>query len=133
MSPSLEDPLDDFQDSFGVGLPIDLAIPEGADRERHCGVGPLCRTPLIAVRNGIAGADVREELGPRRRRRRLGEGAADVDSGVIVGAADPGAAVGLDVDEGRKVQLLGARAVARLPDREELRQAAAVTGCQRRL
>ena len=31
--------------------------------------------------------------------------------------------MGLDVDERRQVQLLGARTVARLPDREQLRQA----------
>ena len=69
----------------------------------------------------------------RRRPRRLGERAADVDSGVVVGAADGGAAVGLDVDERRQVELLGARAVAGLPDREQLRQAAAVARGQRRL
>ena len=58
--------------------------------------------------------------------RGLGEGAADVDAGVVVGAADAGAAVGLDVDRGGEVELAGAGAVADLPDREELGQAAAV-------
>ena len=67
-----------------------------------------------------------------RGRRRLGERAADIDSGVIVGSADGGAAVGLDVDERRKVQLFGARPVAGLPDREELSQASAVASHQRR-
>ena len=43
-----------------------------------------------------------------------------------------GPAVGLDVHERRQVELLGARAVARLPDREQLRQAAAVARRQRR-
>ena len=39
----------------------------------------------------------------------------------------------LDVDERRQVQFLGAGAVARLPDREELSQTAAVPSGQRRL
>ncbi len=71
-------------------------------------------------------ADVGEKLLRGLRRRRLRVGAADVDAGVVVGAADAGAAVGLDVDRGGEVELAGPRAVADLPDREELGQAAAV-------
>ena len=48
---------------------------------------------------------------------RLRPGAADVDAGVVVAAADADAAVGLDVDRGRVVELARARAVADLPDR----------------
>jgi hypothetical protein len=45
---------------------------------------------------------------------------------VVVGAADAGAAVRLDVDDGGHIELRGPRPVADLPDREQLRQAAAV-------
>ena len=62
----------------------------------------------------------------------LGEGAADVDAGMVVGAADAGAAVRLDVDGGRHVQLRGPRTVADLPDREQLRQSPPVAPGQRR-
>jgi alpha-glucosidase (family GH31 glycosyl hydrolase) len=41
-----------------------------------------------------------EERAPARRLRRLGEGAPDVDAGVVVRAADARAAVRLDVDDG---------------------------------
>ena len=122
-----------FSTAAGSGRAGGLAVAERADRQRHRRVGPLGGAALVAVGDGVAGADVREELERVVRRRRLGERAADVDAGVVIGAADAGAAVRLDVDEGRQVQLLGARAVARLPDREELRQAAAVTRRQRRL
>ena len=73
-----------------------------------------------------------EKLFRRGGGRHLGEGAADVHAGVVVGAADPGAAVGLDVDRGGHVELRGARAVAHLPDREELGEPAAVARRQRR-
>ena len=77
-------------------------------------------------------ADVAQKLFRRGGGRGLGEGAADVHAGVIVGAADAGASVGLDVDHRGHVQLRGARPVADLPDREELRQAAPVAPGQRR-
>ena len=96
-------------------------------------MGPLGGAALGAVRRGAAGADVREELLGRRRARGLGERPPDIDSGVVVGAPDRGAPVGLDVDERRQVQLLGPRAVARLPDREQLGEPAAVARGQRRL
>jgi hypothetical protein len=51
---------------------------------------------------------------------------------MVVGAADAGAAVRVDVDGGRQVELGRARAVAYLPDREELRQAPAVARRERR-
>jgi hypothetical protein len=50
---------------------------------------------------------------------------------VVVGPAHAGAAVGLDVDGGREVELRRARAVAGLPDREELCEAAAVARLER--
>jgi hypothetical protein len=65
--------------------------------------------------------------------RRLGEGAPDVDAGVVVGAADAGAAVGLDVDRRGRVELARAGAVARLPHAEERSQAAAVARRERGL
>ena len=74
-----------------------------------------------------------EELGRSPRPRCLGERAPDIDSGVIVRPPDGGAPVGLDVDERRQVQLFGARPVAGLPDREQLRQAPPVARGQRRL
>ena len=74
----------------------------------------------------LAGADVGEELGGRRGLGRLRPGTPDVDAGMVVGAADARAAVGVDVDGGRQVELAGAGAVADLPDREQLREAPAV-------
>ncbi len=94
---------------------------------------PLCRAALLAERRGVARDDLVEELAPGRALRRLRECAADVDAGVVVGAADAGAAVGLDVDLGGRVELTCAGAVARLPDVEQLCEAAAVTRQQRRL
>ena len=69
---------------------------------------------------------------PGRRRRRLGVRAPDVDAGVVVGAADPDPAVRLDVDRGRQVELGVARAVAHLPDAEQLGEPAAVARGERR-
>src|SRR4051794_16380178 len=51
---------------------------------------------------------------------------------MVVRTADAGAAAGLDVDRGGHVQLCGPRAVARLPDREELRQPSPVAPSERR-
>ncbi len=109
------------------------AAAERAGGERHRGVRPLRGAAVLAERRGRAAGDVVEEVAPRRAGRRLRERAADVDAGVVVGAADAGAAVGLDVDLGGRVELRRARAVARLPDREQLREAAAVARQQRRL
>jgi hypothetical protein len=74
---------------------------------------------------------VTQKLFRRRRGRRLGEGAPDVDAGVVVRAADAGSPVRLDVDRGRHVELASAGAVAGLPDRKQLREASAVTGGER--
>jgi hypothetical protein len=52
---------------------------------------------------------------------------------VVVGATDAGASVGVDVDDRGHVELRGARPVADLPDREELRQAASVAPGQGRV
>src|SRR4029077_2719837 len=49
---------------------------------------------------------------------------------MVVGATDPGAAARVDVDGGGHVQLRGARPVADLPDREQLRQPAPVAPCE---
>ena len=84
----VHDPLDDLQDRRRVRTAVGLAVAERADRERHRRMRPLRGAALIAVRDGVAGADVREELRGVERQRRLGEGAADVDAGVVIGAAD---------------------------------------------
>jgi hypothetical protein len=76
---------------------------------------------------------VGEELGRRPGPWGLRVRPPDVDARVVVGTADSRAAVRLDVDERRQVELLRPRPVARLPDREQLGQAAPVAGRQRRL
>jgi hypothetical protein len=80
-----------------------------------------------------AGAQVVEELPRRARRGRLGPRAADVDAGVVVGAADADAAVGVHVDGGGRVELGRAGAVADLPDAEQLGEAPPVPSGERRL
>ncbi len=60
------------------------------------------------------------------------ERAADVDAGVVVGAADGDPAVGLDVDRRGHVQLARRASRCASPRREQLRQAAAVARRQRR-
>ena len=93
---------------------------------------PLLGAALLAAGGDAAGADVFEEVRRGRGGGRAGERPADVDAGVVVAAADRDAAVGVDVDRGRHVQFARARAVARLPDREELSQPAAMAALQRR-
>ena len=110
-----------------------VAAAQRADGEGHRAVRPLGRAALLAARGRAAGAHVAEELVPGVGDRRLGERPPDVDAGVVVGARDAGAAVGLDVDGGGRVELARAGAVARLPHAEELREAAAVARRQRRL
>ncbi len=124
--------LDHVQDGGGVGRAVVVAAAERANGERHRGVGPLGRGALVAVGADAAGAHVREELLRRGGRGRLGPGAPDVDPGVVVGPADAGAAVCVDVDRRRQVELPRAGAVADLPDREQLGEAAPVTGGERR-
>ena len=112
-----DDPLDHPQDRHRIGCrPGVVAAAERADRERHRGVGPAGGAALLAAGGRQAGADVREERLGVDGGRRLGVGAADVHAGVVVGAADPDAAVRVDVDGGGRVQLGRAGAVARLPD-----------------
>jgi hypothetical protein len=101
-------------------------------RQRHRGMRPLSGAALFPLRFGVAPQHVGKKLFRRRGRGHLGEGAADVDAGMVVGTADAGAAVGLDVDGGRHVQLGGPRTVADLPDREELRQSPPVAPGQGR-
>ena len=126
--------LDDLQHRSRIWTVLLLTVPERPDRQRHGSVRPLSRAALITVGDGVAGADLGQELNlVGEPRRRLGEGTTNVDAGVVVGTADGGAAVRLDVDEGGQVQLLGTGAVARLPDREQLREAPAVTRRERRL
>ena len=74
----------------------------------------------------------REELLRGGGARGLGERPADIDSGVVIGPPDGGSPVGLDVHERRKIQFLGPRPVARLPDREQLGQASPVARGERR-
>ena len=110
-----------------------VIAPERADGERHRRVRPLGGRALVAEGADAAGADVGEELLRRGGARGLGPRAADVDARVVVGAADPDAAVGVDVDRRRQVQLARAGAVADLPDREQLGEPAPVARGQRRL
>ena len=56
---------------------------------------------LLAARAGQARADEAQERLGAVGARRLGPRAPDVDAGVVVRAADPGPAVGLDVDRRR--------------------------------
>ncbi len=116
----------------GLAGDLDAGVVEGAGGERHRGVRPLRGGTLFAPRLGMAVAHQGEKLFRRGGGRHLGPGAADVHAGVVVGAGDPGAAVGVDVDGGGHVQLRGARPVADLPDREELGQPAPVAPCERR-
>ncbi len=125
------DPLGHAQDGGRVGRRGAVAA-ERADRDRQRGVGPLGGRALVAAALGPAGADVREEALPVGGRRRLGPREADVDARVVVRAAGAGAAAGVDVDGGREVELTGARAVADLPDLEQLGEPAAVARLQRR-
>ncbi len=125
--------LDHPQDRARVRRLVGLAAAERADRQRHRRVRPLGRRALVAVGLHAPAAQVREELARAGRERGLGPGAPDVHARVIVAAADADAAVGLDVDRRGMVELRGARAVAHLPDLEELRQPAPVARQQRRL
>ena len=117
--------------------PARSALGAGAQRpdgQRHRGVRPLGGAALLAVGGGAAGADVAQELLRRRGGRRLGERPPDVDAGVVVGAADRRCRRGSRCRRTPAAfSSLGARPVARLPDREELGQAAPVARGQRRL
>ncbi len=104
------------------------AAPERASGQRDRGVRPLRCAALGAARDHLARAHVREELRGRARRRGFGVGAADVDARVVVAAADADAVARGDVRRRGPVQLASARAVARLPDREQLGQPAAMAG-----
>jgi hypothetical protein len=69
---------------------------------------------------------VAQKLFRRGGGRRLGEGAADIHAGMVVGAADADTAMRLDVEDSGHVQLGRPRPVARLPGAEQLREPAAV-------
>ena len=125
--------LDHPQHDARVGRRAGAAAAEHAHGDRHRGVRPLGGRALGAVRLDAARAQVGEELGRASRRRgACGPGAADVDAGVVVGAADADAAVGVDVDRRRAVELGRAGAVADLPDVEQLGEPAPVARGQRR-
>ena len=128
----LEHAFDDPQDRRRLRARGAVAA-QRPDRQRHRGVGPLRGAALVPVGAGVAGPDVRQELRGGGGGGRLGERPPDVDSGVVIGPADGGAPVGLDVHERRQVELFGPGAVAGLPDREQLGQAAAVARSQRLL
>ena len=128
----LEHAFDDPQDRRGLRARGAVAA-QRPDRQRHRGVGPLRGAALVPVGAGVAAPDVRQELRGAGGGGRLGERPPDVDSGVVIGPADGGAPVGLDVHERRQVELFGPGAVAGLPDREQLGQAAAVARRQRLL
>ena len=117
---------------IGAHWSVAAAGAERADRERHRRVRPLRGAALLPVRGRASGADVREELLRGGGARGLGERPADIDSGVVIGPSDGGSPVGLDVHERRKIEFLGPRPVARLPDREQLGQAPPVARGERR-
>ena len=125
-------PLDDPQHGGGIRTLRRFAVTEGPDGQRHRGVCPLGGAALLAVGGGVSGPDVAEELRRGVGARRLGERAADVDSGVVIGPSDGGSPVGLDVHERRQIQFLRPRAVAGLPDREQLGQPPPVARGERR-
>jgi hypothetical protein len=102
----LEHALDDLEHRRRVGARRRVAVSQRPDRERHRGVSPLRGTALGSAGGRRAGADVRQELGRRGGDGRLGERPPDIDSGVVIGPADGGPPVGLDVNERRQVQLL---------------------------
>ncbi len=129
--PLAHDALHDLQDRTGAGRRGTRATAERSDRKRHGCVGPLRCAALDAMGRGATGADVGQESLGRRRMRGLGERPTDIDSGVVIGPPDGGATMGLDVDERRQVELLRTRAVARLPDREQLGEPAAVASRER--
>ena len=116
----------------GVRRRVALAGAERADRDRHRRVRPLGRRALVAARARAPRAQVREELLRRGGGGGLGPGAADVDAGMVVGAADAGAAARLVVDPGGLVELRRAGAVADLPGAEQLGQPRRWRGGQRR-
>ena len=118
--------LDDPQHDAWVGRLAAVAPAERPDRQGHRGVRPLGRAALGAAGARLTAPQPAQKLFRSRRGRRLGPGPPDVDPGVVVGTADAGAAVGLDVDGGRHVQLARAGAVAGLPHGEQPREPAAV-------
>ena len=128
-------PLGDLQHGRRIGGGAVLAGSPSRARARVASAIAACAhlaaLPCSPPASRRAAAQVAQKLFRRGGRGRLGEGAADVHAGVVVGAADAGPAVGLDVDGGGHVQLRGPRPVADLPDREQLREAAAVALGQR--
>ncbi len=131
--PVADDPLSDLEHGRRAAAPLGevLRIPkERARGERKRGVGPLGCAALRSVGHGEPAPHVVQKLFRGRRGRRLGPGPPDVHPGVVVRSADARAAVGLDVDGRRHVQLASPRPVANLPDSEELRQPAPVARLQ---
>ena len=90
----------------GEGVPS-LPHHKRSRRQSHSRMSPLSSAALFPMRFNVPVAHMPKKLFRRRGRGRLGEGAADVDAGMVVGTADAGAAVGLDVDGGGHVQLGG--------------------------
>src|SRR4029079_13051182 len=75
------------------------------DRDRR--MGPLRSAALLAARLDGAGAQVGEELAGIGTRRGRGPRSADVDAGVVVGAADAGDALHLGELSCGSVELVG--------------------------
>ena len=73
-----------------------------------------------------------EELAGIGSRRGRGPRSADVDAGVVVGAADAGDALHLGELSCGSVELVGPGAVADLPGPEQLREPAPVARLERR-
>ena len=132
-SPSRHHALDHPQHGAGVGRRVAVAAAERARPP-----APSRRAPTWRPTPG--------RRGPRPGRRGGGRGtrAASPAAGASVHVRpmstpawssvprDAGAAVGVDVDRGRQVELRRAGAVADLPDREQLGEPPPVAGGQRR-
>ena len=103
-----EHPFDDPEDRLGVRPAGRGWLAERPDGQGDGGVGPFGGASLIAVRGGLPGLDIGQELLRPGGDRRLGVGPADVDACVVVAAADRRSPMCLDVQERGPVQLLGA-------------------------
>ena len=101
----------------------------GGQRDRR--VGPLGGTALHAASEHVAAAHVLEKVARCARGRGFAECPPDVNAGVIVAAADADPLARGDVCGCGPVELASARAIADLPDTEQLGQTTAMTRGQR--
>ena len=102
-----QQPLDDLHRRHGVRCARGADPGQRPDGERDGRVGPLGRAALLPPRGNAPGPDVGQEFLGGLREWRLSERAADIDSGVVIGPTDGGAAMSLDVHKRRQVEFLG--------------------------